>query len=147
MESLKRVYIAGPFFTDEQNIVIEKIKTILKMLTMSYYSPKDHTRYVKGDPPAVAKKCFDENIDEINKCELMIAVVDDFDPGTLFEMGCFFTVKKPILSFSSVPKRKLNIMLTQASIGFANGFGELVDKLVRINSGEFTQEQFFGDQE
>jgi len=146
MTEINKVYLAGPFFNDTQLNVVEKVKKILESLNIKYYSPKDEMRYFKGDPPEKAKKCFDLNIVAMNDCDFMLAIIDDFDPGTMFEMGYMCCQNKRILAYSDIPGRGLNLMLSQSCVGFANGLRELADILVKINSNNYTKKEFSGEQ-
>lgn len=146
MNKIKLVYIAGPFFNEKQNEVVENIKKICEGLSLKYYSPKDELRYRKDDPPEKAARCYELNLIAMKKADIMVAIIDDFDPGTIFEMGYFAYKKKRILAYSDIPGRGLNLMLAQACIGFANGLRELTDKLVRISSGNYQVETFNGKQ-
>lgn len=144
---IKLIYLAGPFFNPEQTKVIDEIKGLCDSLELKYYSPKDEFRFRKEDPPEKAKECFDSNLVAMDKTDLMIAVIDGFDAGTVFEMGYFCAKGKRIVAYSNVKGRKLNLMLSQSCIGFANGILELADILVRIDSGEYKTEEFKGEQE
>jgi len=144
--SKQYVYIAGPFFNDQQLEVIENIKKLLDSLDLSYFSPKDRLRFNKSDPPEKAAECFKLNVEAMNKADLMIAVIDDFDTGTIFEMGFFSCLGKDILAFSNIPGRGLNLMLSQSCIGFSNGMSDLADKIVKINSDNYNKEEFKGEQ-
>ena len=142
---INKIYIGSPFFNEQQLKVIEDIKAACDSLEIPYFSPKDANLFKKTDPPEKAKECFDGNIKAMNECDLMIAVIDDFDAGTMFEMGYTYNLGNSILAYSDVPGRKMNLMLSQSCIGFANGRGELVDKLVRIKSDNFEPEKFKGE--
>ena len=128
----KEVYIAGPFFNEEQKAVIEKIKNILKELKISYFSPGDELPILEGKKSSKKdrEKVFIGNCNGITYSNFVIAVIDDFDPGTLWEMGFAFNDGRPILAYSDVPDRGLNIMLEQSCVGFVNGEKELKQWLI-----------------
>ncbi len=144
MSKINKIYLASPFFNEKEIQLIDKIKSLLDSLKIEWFSPKDFLMYDKAIEGS-AKKCFDGNIKAMNECDYMIAIVDGFDPGTLFEMGYF--AGKKIIAFSNIKGRKLNVMLAQASYCFANGINDLADKVVRINSNSFEKEEFKGEQE
>jgi nucleoside 2-deoxyribosyltransferase len=144
---IKKVYIASPFFNDTEERVVEEIKTTLEKTQTEYYSPKDELRFDKSQGPEKAKECFDLNLEAMDNCDLMVANIEGFDPGTIFEMGYFTAIKKPILAYSEVEGRKLNLMLANACIGFANSVEELQTKLEEIKEGKFVSEKYHGEQE
>jgi len=135
------IYLASPFFNPQQDQVVEDLKRSMGRFSLEYYSPKDQFRVnFKTDPPEKLEQCFQANIKAIREADLILAVIDDFDPGTVWEMGYAFANKKPILAFSAVPGRGLNLMLSQSCVGFCNGVAELevildrYKKLRRIDS-------------
>lgn len=112
------IYIAGPFFSPEQAEVIEKIETILDMRNEKYFSPREFG--VIADAPMASyrvQRIFDMNIRMVNECNIMIAITDNFDPGTMFEMGLFYNrhrwQESSIITFS--PKGYgCNVMIANA---------------------------------
>ena len=91
----------------------------------------------ENDSSEIREKTYNLNIKSINECNLVLAVIDDFDPGTIFEMG--YASSDPsidIISYSDVSGRGLNLMLQQASWGFANGEMQLREQLRRYKMGE-----------
>lgn len=141
------IYVAGPFFNPEQTKVVEDIKEILDYLKINYFSPKDVLKYNKTDPPEVATKCYNGNVKALNGCDLMIAIIDDYDSGTMFEMGYFTALHKPVIAYSNHPDRQLNIMLSQSCVGFANNLSDLGEILKNIQNGTFVRKEFEGEQE
>jgi nucleoside 2-deoxyribosyltransferase len=143
---IKKIYIAGPFFNENEIKVIEKIKECLTNLNIDFYSPKDEFQFKKGQSSDIAKKCYESNINAMNSCSHMIAVIDDFDPGTIFEIGYFAGYNKPIITYSNVKNRGLNLMLAQACIGFANRTNELNKILNEIKLNEYSTQEYKGEQ-
>ena len=144
---IKKIYIAGPFFNPAEIKVIEEIKKTCENAELEYYSPKDEMLYnSKTDSPEKATECFNSNIEAMNNNDFMVAVIDNHDAGTLFEMGYFYAKYKRILAFSSVPERQVNLMLAQGCLGFANGQRELLDALIRIKSDNYKPQKYEGEQ-
>lgn len=134
---ITKIYLAAPFFSPKQEVLVDKIVALLKDIDYDVYSPKDEFRYKKDDPLEKAKKVFDSNITAMNEATIMLVIVDDYDPGTLFEMGYFHAQDKPIICYSNVKGRGLNLMLSQSAIGFADNLHELADILVKIKSENY----------
>lgn len=124
------IYLASPFFNEAQVNVIENLKGIMEDLKLSYYSPKDEMRLdFKKDPPEKIKQCFDANCNSVKTSELILAVIDDFDPGTVWEIGYGYSFKKSVIAYSNVPGRGLNLMLAQSCERFCNGLPEISEVL------------------
>ncbi len=121
------VYLAAPWFTPKQKDSMDKVREVLLRKDVKVFSPYyDGTVLDKNnDSPEMRTKVFNINIGSIDKCDFVVAIIDDFDPGTIFEIGYACKGKIPIICYSDVPGRGLNLMLQQASIGFSNGEKQL----------------------
>ena len=73
--------------------------------------------------------CFHADIKMASASDLMLARIDDFDPGTIWEMGYGYAHGLPVVAYSVVPERGLNLMLAQGCIGFINGWDAITEFL------------------
>lgn len=95
MEELKlKYYIASPGFNETQLKRISQVEKQLKDKKMDFFSPFSHSGKLQlGKDQEINKLAvkilYDENIKEISNSNRMIAIVDDFDKGTAFEVGFF----------------------------------------------------------
>ena len=128
------IYIAAPFFNKEQVEVVEKIKSVLIDLNIPFFSPKDELGIVEGKLTTFdeREKVFRGNVSGMRSSKLSISVIDDFDKGVLWEMGFLFANHIPIIAYSNVLGRGLNLMLQQSVIYFSNGFDDLKEKIIEI---------------
>jgi len=76
------VYLAGPFFSYSQKWLINEAYFSLQGLGLSVFSPWHHVGEGTVED-GVAK----EDLDGLEKCKIVFAVVDGLDSGTLFEIG------------------------------------------------------------
>jgi nucleoside 2-deoxyribosyltransferase len=134
-----RVYIAAPFFNPDQLAIVERIESMLKGKRIPYHSPReegvltkmeDHTRAEKG---AVI---YDVNINGLEWCTHLIAVIDDYDTGTVWEMGYAHAKGKGIFTYSS-QQYGINIMLEQSILSHCQTTKELSEYRGKHN-GELT---------
>ena len=58
-------------------------------------------------------RIYKTNVKNIDNCSMMVAVIDDRDIGTIWEMGYATATKKPIISFSN-QDYGLNVMLAES---------------------------------
>ena len=154
------VYLAAPWFTSRQKEVMDKVRNVLlEVGNIEIYSPfYDGVVLNKdNDSPELRRQVYDANIDSIVGKDLVCAIIDDFDPGTLFEMGFAAGLKwiaekearmaknihdhlypeyPETIAYSDVAGRRLNVMLRQAVWGFANGLDQLREQLRRFRGGE-----------
>ena len=110
------IYIAGPFFNEKQICFIEDIENLFKVNRMPFYSPRSEGVLLDLDEEArqkAKKAIYDTNVTRIKNCSIMVAVIDDRDTGTIWEMGYAAALGKPIISISN-ESYGLNVMLAES---------------------------------
>lgn len=151
-----RAYLASPWFTSQQMKVMNKVRNIiLEFEDVNLFSPYYDGIVLdkKNDSLDMRHKVFDIDIGTIVYSDLVVTIIDDFDPGSIFEMGaagiiCWMYDKgivdkvitgsgkvsgiPRIIAYSDVSGRGLNVMLQQSIWGFANGEKELRAQLDRF---------------
>lgn len=101
----KRVYLAGPFFHLGQIWLIEEARTLLQNAELDVFSPFHDVGL--GSAQDVVQK----DIDAISNCDLLFAVADGLDPGTIFEIGYARCLNKPVVIYSEVQVGKENLKM------------------------------------
>lgn len=89
MDRKKRIYLASPFFNEEQVKRVNLIRDHLMENGIDVYSPMHDSKFKLGPNPGIeqAKKVFDDNVDNILNSDIVVAIMDDNDTGTYFEVG------------------------------------------------------------
>lgn len=126
---MSKVYIAGPFFNAEQVATIEEIKCCLDIAKISYYSPKDDNLFFEGCT-RTPKEGLTVNCDEIRMSDMVIAVTDGKDVGTMWECGYAFAngIKILYVWLSRQPGQNFNLMLA-ASGDVVHSYADLSEYL------------------
>lgn len=122
------IYLAGPFFSDEQ---IERIAQVETALTAnptvdSFYSPRhhQHSNYEMFSS-GWAQEVYERDMKELASAEQVVAILDfehqTIDPGTAYELGVATIMDKPIIIFQeeTVPT---NLMITQSLHSYVKTF-------------------------
>lgn len=106
------VYIAAPFFSEEEIELVDSIKESLLRMEINVFSPKDESGVIDNTKitKEQAQEIFKKNIEAIDSAGSMVAVIDNLDPGTMFEIGYAHKIGIPIISISG-KGYGLNIML------------------------------------
>lgn len=129
-----RVYIAGPFFNEEQVNRVENIKKLLESKGLNYFSPKDHNYCPPNASYEEKRKVFNKNIDEIMRSSCMIAITDGLDCGTMQETGVAYSKGVPIIYYAdSLSDRPFNLMLAMSGVAVARSIddlSEIIDALM-----------------
>lgn len=89
-----KVYLAGPFFTLAQLWIIEEARNNLLGMGLDVFSPyHDVGLGTAGD-------VVGPDLDGIHDCDLVFAIVDGLDPGTVYEIGYARAQSKPVVVYS-----------------------------------------------
>jgi nucleoside 2-deoxyribosyltransferase len=134
------VYIAAPFFNAEQTETVQAIETELAKQRVKFFSPRSEGVLIDLAPvdrAAHLERIYQSNINHMMECNTMIAVVDDRDIGTIFEIG-FFASKKLsqkdnlLITFTN-KSFGLNVMIQQSVDAHLKGASDLTDLLLMSN--------------
>jgi nucleoside 2-deoxyribosyltransferase len=131
----KTIYIAAPFFTPQQLATVMKIESMIEDVEkIDFYSPRldgvlqDMTPELRA---ASYASVYQKNVDMIETCDAVLAVLDEKDTGTIWEMGYarghhgHNNMTFGLFTFTSSPQTKTNVMLAQSTDGHIVGFAEL----------------------
>jgi hypothetical protein len=89
-----RAYLASPFFTLGERWVVDEARRCLEEIGMSVFSPVHDI----GSGPAELVAPAD--LAAIDECDVVFAVIDGLDSGTLFEIGYARALKKPVYALA-----------------------------------------------
>jgi nucleoside 2-deoxyribosyltransferase len=105
------VYLAGPFFTPEQEKEIELVERCIERVGLTFFSPRLECRYKRGDEPIVAHRAKALNIYHIQQSLVVVACLSWPDLGTAWELGFAEARNISRLGFSSNRKVGMNLMV------------------------------------
>ncbi|MBS0950410.1 nucleoside 2-deoxyribosyltransferase [Weissella minor] len=141
-----QIYLAAPFFSDEQIARVEKIETALaKNPTVDdFYSPRLNQ---KTDAPefseAWAKEVFKRDVTQVKAADVLVTVADyrdnDADSGTAFEQGMAYALGTPVVMFEETDYQ-MNLMLTESLTTFVND----AEALATLDFNELPHSSFSG---
>ena len=132
---MTQVYLASGWFNETQKKMMEEIYVVLTRMQREFgleiFAPFYNGIVLKPtDPPKLWEAVFTLDVDKIKTSHLMVANIEGFEPGTIFECGVAWGCKVPVIAYSSVKGRGLNLMLAQSCIGFANSQMELNNHII-----------------
>jgi hypothetical protein len=99
------VYLAGPFFTPQQLWMIEEARIHLEEQGLKVFSPFHDVGVGLAEYVAPA------DLAGLERSDLIFALLDGHDPGTLFEIGYARALKKPVIAFTALEEPKHLTML------------------------------------
>ncbi|OPY62257.1 MAG: putative sugar kinase YdjH [Pelotomaculum sp. PtaU1.Bin065] len=101
------IYLAGPFFSQGERTIVSLVYHALKKCGFCVYSPLHEDGIVDGFNKSF--KAFKNNISAIKEASILVAILDNEDPGTVWECGYAYAIGKPIFAIQTIDK-KLNLM-------------------------------------
>ncbi|MDB5270115.1 MAG: hypothetical protein JWP58_3155 [Hymenobacter sp.] len=89
----RNVYLAGPFFTMAERWLINESLSALRQTGNTVFSPLHDVGH------GVANVVVPLDIEALDNCDAVFAIVDGLDSGTLFELGYAIAKGKPVVAF------------------------------------------------
>lgn len=140
-----KIYFASPWFTPEQEEREERLKAKLRSLGFAVHSPKEEAICGAISDPKTRQRIFQGNIDAITCCDIVFAVTDGKDMGTIWEAGYAYGYNEACV-VAGAPKITIvyycetlgdglfNLMLAQSGDIIITKF-EDIDKLPELLAG------------
>ena len=117
-----KIYLAGPFFNQQQVADQERIEKLCEKHCWSFFSPRLECLITPESSLEERRRTFFMNVHAIRNARLVLANVEGFDTGTIWEMGGSYFCNRKTVIYSPNPQRKLNLMLVQGADGFLAGW-------------------------
>lgn len=89
-----QIYLAGPFFTMSERWVINEAWKQLKSFGLKVFSPFHDVGHGR------AEDVVHKDIQGLNNSDIVFAIVDGLDSGTLFEIGYAICQQKKVIAFT-----------------------------------------------
>ncbi|VTP87312.1 PfkB family carbohydrate kinase [Sphingobacterium daejeonense] len=90
-----KVYLAGPFFNFSQKWIINEARECLYGLGMKVFSPLHDV----GEG-TVDEGIADQDLKGLENCDIVFAIVDGLDSGTIFEIGYAVKMQIPVIVYA-----------------------------------------------
>ena len=142
-----KVYIASPFFTNEQLCYVLNIEETLDEFEINYFSPRKSGSIKdmsESEKVKNAKIMYQRNVSELIACNVTLVNLDWKDTGTIFELGYAARLKeeihnprfpRKIITFSTTEK-PVNLMLKYCIDIHAENYNYVGSVLEEFSQGE-----------
>lgn len=120
----KKAYLAGPFFSMSQRWMIQQLRDQLSAFGLETFSPYHDVGI--GEAHVVAPL----DIEAINKCDIVVALVEELDAGTLFEIGYAKAKGIPVIAYAEKPDPDDLTMLVGTGCEIITDFSTLIYRTV-----------------
>lgn len=101
-----KVYFASPWFTLEQEEREERLKAKLRSMGFNVWSPKEEAVVGAISSQETRQKVFEGNCRAIESSDIVFAVTDGKDMGTIWEAGFAYGLNEG-LGYTGAPKIKI----------------------------------------
>lgn len=131
-----KVYIAAPFFNEDQIRIVEELELTLEQHEIDYFSPRSEgtlSNMTREEQELSHRSIFESNVRNMDDCTHMIACVQYKDTGTIWEMGYMFGQEKEIVMMSEADT--VNVMLAQSATGIAKSAEHAVNIILGLEIG------------
>jgi len=136
-----KVYIAAPFFNADQIRVVKNIEQTLKN-EVKYYSPRSEG-IIKNMSDEEKKDrveyIYKTNVEGIENCTHVVAFIDNYDPGTVWEMGYATALGKKIVTYTDKSYR-INVMLNESIYAHCLNLSEIIPAIIGEFKGDKSEE-------
>lgn len=130
-----KIYIASPFFNNEQLIIVKKVENKLSELNIDYFSPRSTgvlKEMSKDEQQKNKKTIFQRNIREMQDATHTIACIDYKDTGTIFEIGFCYSQYIPVIAYIENIST-INVMLAECFYSICSDIKDLKKSLSEKN--------------
>ena len=117
---MKKIYLAGGWFTPEQDEQHTRIYNLIKD-KFDVFNPRIEGEIDNGTSNNKMSSILIGNIEGIQNADLTVVLYDYRDTGTIWEAGFSYASKKPIIYFAEhLNGRPFNLMLAKTGRFAAN---------------------------
>lgn len=119
-------FLAAPFFNEKQ---VSKVKTLLRYLeeevgVKMWTVTRDGKPVRQEDSKMTWSEAFKMNVDALIATDWVIAIIDDRDIGTAWEMGYHMASGKPVISVT-FEDHGTNLMLAEGIVAHCKTLSEV----------------------
>lgn len=109
------VYLASPFFRPDQIERVEEVEKLLEKHGFTYFSPRKELVCPPNAGDGLRKKTFEGNHNGILDADMVIAITDGKDVGTIWEMGVAYQAGVPVIGVAlTLGDAPFNLMLSES---------------------------------
>jgi hypothetical protein len=133
------IYAAGPFFNPQQKATMDAAINGLRELGFVVCDPRDLNPVLVDLKPeerkALARQIYESNVNAVDASYMVVACIDDRDPGTAYEMGyCAGRIDERHFGFVTFSGfgHGCNVMLSEPSEHHFDYVGDMIDGMKAV---------------
>lgn len=129
------IYLASGWFTNNQKTKMELVLDALRAANFKVFVPCESEFNLRQNDKmdrTAAKQIFADDVNGIQNSDMMLAIYDECDSGTMMEIGFAYGIGKDVVVISS--EDFMNLMISVPVKGCYHSFKELTDVLKTAKS-------------
>ena len=132
------IYLASPFFSESQCSRLKRVRSLCLNEGFVVWSAFFDSQPVKpADSEEKRRAGFEENVRRVKCSDIVLAITDEKDMGTCFELACGYMMKKIVIGYAeTLGDKPFNLMLAQACDAVVKNEEELKRILAEVKEGE-----------
>lgn len=140
-----KIYLAGGWFTPEQEEEHSRIYSFLKEKTdFNIFNPRLAGEVNEFSSHDKMSKILINNIENIVNADVVVAIYDYKDTGTIWETGFAYANKKPIIFYAEKLDTKVNLMLAKTG-DFVRFEEDLLQALINMPQFKDVYDSYKGE--
>jgi sugar/nucleoside kinase (ribokinase family) len=128
----KIIYLASPFFSKPEVDWVKLITDRIEGASFKVLSPSRENGIINKETPVDERKnIFAADLELLRQSDIMVALLDNGDPGTCFEVGLAYERGIPIIALKTSQFELNNMLLCGCNI-IVDSIEELIEQLYKL---------------
>lgn len=121
---IPKVYLAGPFFTLAELWMVGQARRDLKAMGLNVFSPYHDVGL------GTAEDVVEKDLEGVRDCDVLFAIGDGLDSGTIFEIGYARALNKPVVFYAENESEQDQKMMEGSDCTMADDYVSAVYQMV-----------------
>ena len=125
---MKKIYLAAPFFNDNEIARVDKVKKILRENGLDVFVPMEHQNpHLEFGSMEWRVETFNNDVKHIDWCDYVVAILANGnydDSGTAWELGYAYATNKPVIVVNPTGET-INLMIADSLHAILNSYAGL----------------------
>ncbi|EHF08468.1 UNVERIFIED_CONTAM: PfkB family carbohydrate kinase [Pseudomonas aeruginosa] len=121
---IPKVYLAGPFFTLAELWMVGQARRDLKAMGLEVFSPYHDVGL------GTAEDVVEKDLEGVRNCDVLFAIGDGLDSGTIFEIGYARALNKPVVFYAENESEQDQKMMEGSDCTMADDYVSAIYQMV-----------------
>lgn len=122
---MARIYLASGWFNENQERRVKEAEEVLRGLGHEVFSPREHQNaHLKFGSIEWRTETFNNDVIHVDTCDVIFAIYDEEDAGTMWELGYAYAKDKTLMVFHE-GNDIANLMITDSLFAYFKTWEEV----------------------